>query len=102
MAEEQNDQRPIDMELNELSVRDLKPVAQLSNQEIVAEARDLHTHFDQLRERYEQTPVSQRGAIREEMQPVVDRERELRQEFAGRNPELTRDRALEQEISYSR
>ena len=32
------------------------PAAQLSNQEIVREARELHAHFEQLAERYEQAP----------------------------------------------
>ena len=81
----------------------VKPAAQLTNQEIVAEARALHTHFQALSERFEKAPPSQRTEIREEMAPVVDRERELRREFTGRvNPELTRDRVPERDMSFSR
>ncbi len=87
----------------ERAMRDLKPVAQLSKREIVSEARDLHAHFQQLSERYQQAPKIQRAEIRDEMQPIVNRERELRQEFTGRvNPEISRDRVPEQQISLSR
>lgn len=87
----------------ERTMQDLKPVAQLSNREIVAEARDLHAHFQQLAERYAQASASQRAEIREEMQPLVNRERELREEFTGRvNPELSRDRVPEQQIAFGR
>lgn len=87
----------------ERTVQDLKPVAQLSNREIIAEARDLHAHFRQLAERYAQAQVTQRAEIREEMQPLVNRERELREEFTGRvNPELSRDRVPEQQIVFGR
>jgi hypothetical protein len=87
----------------ERTVQDLKPVAQLSNREIVAEARDLHAHFQQLAERYAQAQATQRAEIRQEMLPLVNRERELREEFTGRvNPELTRDRAPEQQIAFGR
>ena len=81
----------------------LKPAAQLSTGELAAETRELHAHYEQLKERYEQASPSERPAIRQEMTPVVDRERELRQEHAGRlKPELTRDRLPEQDIGYSR
>lgn len=40
------------------AMRDLKPIAQLSNGEIVSEARDLHAHFQQLSERYQQAPAT--------------------------------------------
>jgi hypothetical protein len=87
----------------ERTVQDLKPVAQLSTQEIVAEARDLRAHFRQLAERYAQAQATQRAEIREEMQPLVNRERELREEFSGRvNPEVTRDRVPEQQIAFGR
>ena len=63
----------------------------------------MHAHYEQLKERYEQASRSERPEIREEMTPVVDRERELRQEYAGRlKPELTQDRVPEQDIGYSR
>ena len=83
-------------------VQDMKPAAQLSDTEIVKEARGLHAHFQRLVERFEQAPPPQRAEIREEMAPLVNRERELRQEFTGRlNPELTQD-VPEQQISFSR
>ena len=82
--------------------RELKP-AQLTNQDIVSETHSLHAHFRQLAERYEQAPASQRAEIREEMQPLVNRERELREEYAGRvNPELIQDRVPEQDMGFSR
>jgi hypothetical protein len=87
----------------ERTVQNLKPVAQLTNQEIVAETRELHAQFRQLAERYEQAPGSQRAELREEMQPLVNREQELRQEYTGRvNPELSQDRVPEQQIGFSR
>ncbi len=87
----------------ERKMQDLKPVAQLSNREIVSEARELHAQFQQLSEHYQQAPATQRAEIREEMQPIVNRERELRQEFTGRvNPEISRDRVSEQQISFGR
>ena len=80
-----------------------KPAAQLSTKEIVLEVRDLRAHFQQLYERYEQTPVGQRAGIREEMQPLVSRERELRQELGGRAPaELTLDRVPERQFGFGR
>lgn len=73
--------------------REWKPASELSNKEIVSEARSLHAHFEQLQERYREAPANQRSEIREEMAPVVNRERELRQEAQGRlNPELSQDR----------
>jgi hypothetical protein len=81
----------------------VKPAAQLTNQEIVAEARALHAQFQALSERFDEAPPSQRAEIRQEMAPVVDRERELRREFTGRvDPELTRDRAPARDMSFSR
>jgi hypothetical protein len=80
----------------------LKPVGQLTNQEIVGEARELHAHFEQLSERYEQARPAQRAELREEMQPLVNRERALRQEYTGRTTQgLALDRAPE-DISYAR
>ena len=70
--------------------------------EIVAEAREIHATFKQLSDRFEQAPVDQRAEIREEMEPLVHREQELRQEAAGRlKPEWSRDRVPEQ-LGYSR
>ena len=81
----------------------LKPAAQLSTGELAAETRELREQYEQLKERYEQASPSERPAIRQEMTPIVDRERELRQEHAGRlKPELTRDRPPEPEMGYSR
>ncbi len=81
--------------------QELKPVAQLSTPEIVSEARDLHAHFQQLYECYEQAPPSQRAEIREEMKPVVNRERELREEYTGRlGPEISRDQVEYPSMGY--
>jgi DNA-binding transcriptional MerR regulator len=83
--------------------RNLKPAAQLTNEQITAESRDLHSRYERLMERYEKAPASQRAEIRQEIEPVVNRERELRQEYTGRtNPELTQDRVPSQQIGYSR
>ena len=83
--------------------QNLKPASQLTNEQISAESRELHSRYERLMERYEQAPASQRAEIREEIKPVVNRERELRQEFTGRtNPELTQDRVPSQQIGYSR
>lgn len=80
-----------------------KPANELTKNEIVAEARELHGQFEQLSERFERAPAAQRAEIREEMVPLVNRERELRQEFTGRsNPELTTDRMPEQHIAFGR
>ena len=81
----------------------LKPAGQLSNQEIVAEARELYSHFQQLSEQYGQAPAAQRPQLREEMEPLVDRERALRQEYTGRaTQEMNIDRPPMQQIEYSR
>jgi hypothetical protein len=85
----------------ERGVEEWKPATQLSTPEIVSEARDLHAHFQQLEERYQQAPASQKAEIREEMAPLVNRERELREEYTGRiAPEISRDRVPEQSIGY--
>jgi hypothetical protein len=81
----------------------LRPVNQLTNVEIVVEARELHSQFKQLSEQYNQAPAPQRAHLREEMEPLVNRERELRQEYTGRaTPELSRDRVPEQQIAFGR
>ena len=83
-------------------MREMKPPSQLSDREIVKEARDIHEHFQQLVERFEQAPLPQRAEIRQEMAPLVSRERELRQEVLGRmSPEITRDR-IPEPMGYSR
>jgi hypothetical protein len=38
--------------------RDLKPAPEMTNKEIVLEARDLHSQFQQLKEKYEQAPAN--------------------------------------------
>ena len=83
--------------------QNLKPVGQLTNQQLVAEDRQLHDHYTQLMERYNQAPENQRAEIRREMEPVVNRERELRQEFIARfKPEISQDRVPDPQIGYSR
>jgi len=82
--------------------RESKPIAQLTDQQIVTEAREIHARFAQLSEQYNEAPADQRPEIRQEMEPLVNRERVLRQEYTGRTTqELAFDRAPE-EISYSR
>ncbi|HEX4166651.1 MAG TPA: hypothetical protein VHZ55_14380 [Bryobacteraceae bacterium] len=81
----------------------MKPVNQLTNQEIVAEARELHSHFKQLSDEYRDSPATQRAHLREEMEPLVDRERALRQEYTGRAAQqLSVDRVPEQHFAFSR
>ena len=88
---------------NERSVQDLKPAAQMSSQEIVAEVRGAHEQFQKLSEEFATASVDRRAELRQEMQPLVNRERELRQEFTGRlSPELTQDRVPEQQIAFGR
>jgi len=87
----------------ERSLQDLKPPAELTKQEIVGEARELHAHFQQLMERFDQAPAAQRAEIRDEMKPVVIRENELREEYTGRvKAEMSQDRVPEQSIGYGR
>jgi hypothetical protein len=87
----------------ERSVQDLKPPTDLTKTEIVTEARDLHAHFQQLMERFEQSSGADRLQIREEMKPLVTRENELREEYTGRvKAELSQDRVPEQSIGYGR
>jgi len=91
------------------SIEDMKPPAEMTEPEIVTEARDIHAHFTQLMERFEGTPSGpERSQIREEMKPLVIRENELREEYTGRvkaemSPvELSQDRVPEQSIGYAR
>ena len=84
-------------------MQDLKPVTQMSSQEIVAEARGAHEQFQKLSEEYATASAPRREELRQEMQPLVNRERELREEFTGRlTPELSQDRVPEQQIAFSR
>jgi hypothetical protein len=81
----------------------MKSVNQLTNQEIAEEARELHSHFKQLSEEYRNSPATQRAHLREEMEPLVDRERALRQEYTGRaTKELSVDRVPEHQIAFGR
>jgi len=88
---------------NENVSQERKPAAQLSDQQIVTESRELHAQFRELSERLEQAPPAQRAVIREEMAPLVTRENELRQEASGRlSQELKQDRVPEQQMGYCR
>jgi ElaB/YqjD/DUF883 family membrane-anchored ribosome-binding protein len=83
--------------------QNVKSAAQLTTTQIEAETRELHAQYEQLKERYEQAPQDERREIREKMSPLVNRERELREEYSGRvKPEITHDRGREQEMGYSR
>jgi hypothetical protein len=85
--------------------RELKPAGQLSDREIVTESRDLHARFEVLQEQYRTAPADQRAEIRSELEPLVAREQEIRQEAQGRmssETEISRDRVPEQQIGYSR
>jgi hypothetical protein len=92
----------------ERSIQDLKPPAEMTKPEIVVEARELHAHFQQLYERFEQAAGSERAQLREEMKPLVTRENELREEYTGRGKakmsvsQLSQDRVPEQSIGYAR
>lgn len=80
-----------------------KPANELSNEEIVTEAREIHGRFAQLSEQYNEAQPTQRPQLREEMEPLVDRERALRQEYTGRaTQEMNIDRPPVQQIEYSR
>jgi len=80
-----------------------KVAVEMTSAEIAKEARQLHGRFQQLSARYEGASGEQRAQIREQMQPVVEREHELRKEFMGRlNPEVKQDRVPEQSIGYGR
>jgi hypothetical protein len=88
----------------ERSIQDLKPPSEMTKPEIVAEARDLHAHFTELMQRFEETPAGpERSHLRDEMKPLVLRENELREEYTGRvKAEMTQDRVPEQSIGYGR
>jgi len=92
----------------ERSLQDLKAPSQLTNPEIVTEARELHARFSGMMERWEEMPAGrQRDELREEMKPLVLRENELREEYTGRMKaaEISRDledRVPEQSIGYGR
>jgi len=80
-----------------------KAAAEMTSAEIAKEARQLHGRFQQLSARYEGASGEQRAQIRDQMQPIVNREHELRKEFMGRlNPEVKQDRVPEQSIGYGR
>ena len=81
--------------------REPKPAGQLSDKEIVTESRDLHAKFEVLSEQYRTAQPDQRPAIRQEVEPLVAREQEIRQEAKGRMAaQISQDRVPE--ISYSR
>lgn len=85
--------------------QNLKPAAQLTNEELRTEDRALHNRYEQLAQRYEQAPAQERAEIRQEMQPIVNREREIRNEFKDRlAPEVavTDDRVPQPQIAYAR
>jgi hypothetical protein len=63
-----------------------KPAAQLATKEIVLETHELHAQFRHLSERLTPAPAGEHAEIREQMQPLVSRERELRQVLGGRAP----------------
>jgi hypothetical protein len=68
----------------ERGIQDRKPPAQLSKQEIVTEAREVHARLEQLTERFEQAQGAERAQLRQEMKPLAVRENELRDEYTGR------------------
>ena len=80
-----------------------KPASEMANAEIVKEIHESHTQFRDLTVRYESSGTpEQKKEIRQQMQPIVDRERELREEYTGRsNPEVTRDRVPSTNVGVS-
>ena len=81
----------------------VRPANQLNNQEIVNEVRELHSQFRELAEQYTNASPVQRPEIREQMEPLVNRENELRQEYTGRaSQEMKQDRVPELQIEFSR
>jgi hypothetical protein len=87
----------------ERSIQELKPPNELTRQEIVTEARELHAHFSEMMTRYEtMQPGPERAQLREEMKPLALRENELREEHTGRvkaevSREVSQDRVPEVE-----
>jgi hypothetical protein len=75
------------------------PPAQMSNQQIMAETRELHSEYKALYAEYQNAPPAERQELREAMQPIVARENELRAEYTSRvAPEISRDRVPEQSV----
>jgi len=68
----------------ERGIQDRNPPAQLSKQEIVTEAREVHARLEQFTERFEQAQSSERAQLRQEMKPLAVRENELRDEYMER------------------
>ena len=92
----------------ERSVQDLKPPAEMTNQEIVNEARELHAEFSAKMARWEGMPAGpEKTELREEMKPLAIRENELRQEYTGRvkaevTREVSQDQVPEMSVGYGR
>ncbi len=66
------------------SASSVTPAQALSKKGIITEVRDLHSQFEQLSEEYNNAPTAQRPHIREQMEPLVSREHELREEYTVR------------------
>ena len=92
----------------ERSIQDLKPPNELTKQEIVTEARELHAHFSEMMSRFETMQSGpERAQLRDEMKPLVTRENELREEYTGRvkaevSREVSQDRVPEVSMGYGR
>ena len=86
----------------------LKRPTELTKQEIVTEARELHARLSEMMTRYEtMQPGADRAQLRDEMKPLAVRENELREEYTGRvkaevTREVSQDRVPEQSIGYGR
>ena len=83
--------------------QNLKPASELQPDQVRAESKALHDRFETLKSEYKTASPEQKAELRQEMQPIVDRERELRNANAGSvKPEMTQDRVPAQDIGYSR
>jgi hypothetical protein len=83
--------------------QNLKPPSELQPDQVRAESKALHDRFETLKSEYKTASPEQKAELRQEMQPIVDRERELRNANAGSvKPEMTQDRVPAQDIGYSR
>jgi hypothetical protein len=69
-----------------------QPAAQLPNEQIVREAQNTHKQYQAVVQEYPQASEARQAELRTEMQPLVERARELRQEYSARiQPEMSRD-----------
>lgn len=83
--------------------RQLRPLAEMTQHDIVHEARVVHAHLVQLNERFEKLEGNEKAQMREDMKPLAKRENELRDEYlARRKGEALTGNSREQSIRMLR